>query len=257
MAMSSQLLEPGKPVDGTSRRCALGVMIKAPRPGFSKTRLCPPLRPEEAAQLSRLFLKDTAENIASVCQADARSAGVAIYTPIGSEAEFGGAVPEDFYFIPQRGTGFGERLLNALNDLFTAGFASVALIDSDSPSLPTAYYQSLVNLLSNASDKQVVIGPTEDGGYYLIGMTKPHEGLFTDIDWSTERVFGQTLQKAADQGLRVHTLPEWYDVDDSASLERLAQELLTETHTPHNTNHYQAPSTAAFLKQMTFGSCAR
>jgi rSAM/selenodomain-associated transferase 1 len=252
--MSFEFLEPGKPVDVVSGRCALGVMIKAPRPRFSKTRLCPPLQPEEAAQLSRLFLKDTAENIALVCRADARTAGVAIYTPIGSEAEFVGAVPDNFYFIPQRGAGFGERLLNALEDLFAVGFSSVALIDSDSPSLPTAFYQKLVEQLSGADDKQVVIGPTEDGGYYLIGVTKPHDALFTNINWSTEEVFGQTVQKAAAHGLRINALPEWYDVDDAVSLGRLTQELLDEAPTPHNHSYYPAPSTAAFLRKMAFGN---
>jgi uncharacterized protein len=248
-SMSLALLEPGKQAAGAYGRCALGVMIKAPRAGVSKTRLCPPLQAEEAAELSRRFFKDTADAIAGVCRADDRAVGVAIYTPTGSEPEFKAIVPETFYLLPQRGAGFGERLLNALEDLFSVGFSSVALIDSDSPSLPPACYRQVVERLARAAENQIVIGPTEDGGYYLIAMNQPHRELFTGIDWSTDRVFGQTLLKAKAQKLPVSNLPQWYDVDNVEALERLSRQLLAEPVQSDGQKHYPAPSTAEFLKK--------
>ncbi len=248
--MSFALLEPDKTVKGLIGYCALGVMIKAPRPGQSKTRLCPPLRPEQAADLSRCFLRDTTANIALACRKAGQAVGVAIYTPAGSENEFFGAVPPEFFLIPQRGSDFGQRLHNALRDLFSVGFSSVALIDSDSPSLPVHYYQELIDQLTSAPADRLVLGPTEDGGYYLIGMTTLYPALFANIDWSTDRVFSQTLQRAAELGLRVVTLGEWYDVDDAASLERLSRELMSRSAAEESC--YPAPITRKFLEQWRF-----
>ncbi len=246
--MSLAILEPRRAVEGLIGRCALGVMFKAPRPGQSKTRLCPPLRPEQAAELSQCFFRDTTANIALACRKTDRAVGVAIYTPAGSENEFAGAVPPDFFLIPQRGSDFGQRLLNALTDLLSVGFSSVALIDSDSPSLPTDYYEELIDQLAGAPADRLVLGPTEDGGYYLIGVTRIYPALFTDIDWSTERVFRQTLRKASELRLRVVTLGEWYDVDNAASLERLMRELTSRSVTQER-SRYPAPITLKFLER--------
>src|SRR5712691_9229268 len=109
--------------------CALAVMTKAPRAGQVKTRLVPPLSPEDAAQLNVCFLRDTAAAITKACGTSAR--GVGVYTPIGAEAAYIDILPGDFELLPQRGDGFGERLAFATEDLFQCGFASVCLIDSD------------------------------------------------------------------------------------------------------------------------------
>ena len=128
--------------------CALAVMAKAPRPGMVKTRLQPPLNAEEAAALNVCFLRDTAENIASVTQ-DGGAQGLICYTPVGDEVAFDGLLPEGFALIAQRGDGFGERLQYAAEDILSCGFGAVCLIDSDSPTLPSNALRVAVNYQIN------------------------------------------------------------------------------------------------------------
>src|SRR5438876_12272930 len=116
----------------------------------------------------------------------------------------------------------------AVKDLFKCGFESVCLIDSDSPTVPAENFAEAVELLSTIEDR-VVLGPSDDGGYYLIGVKKPYRHLFEQIDWSTERVLKQTMQRATEIGIEVKLLPTGYDVDDDASLRRLCNELLSDT----------------------------
>ena len=104
----------------------------------------------------------------------------------------------------------------------------MCLIDSDSPTVPAENFIEAVELLSTIEDR-VVLGPSDDGGYYLIGVKKPYRHLFEQIDWSTERVLKQTMQRATEIGIEVKLLPTGYDVDDDASLRRLCNELLTDT----------------------------
>src|ERR1700737_2470656 len=126
--------------------CALAIMTKAPRAGRVKTRLQPPLTPEEAAQLNICFLRDTAAAIKSACRADA--VGIGVYTPTGSEAAYIDILPGEFHLIPQRGEDFGERLAFAVEDLFRCGFGSVCLIDSDSPTVSSEIYAQAVASLA-------------------------------------------------------------------------------------------------------------
>ena len=234
--------------------CALAVMTKAPQAGRVKTRLVPPLTPEEAAELNKCFLRDTAAVISSVCsrrpvgdahashsEAATAARGIAVYTPVGAESAYTDVLPADFSLLPQRGDEFGERLFFAVEDLFRCGFDSMCLIDSDSPTVPAENFKQAVELLSTSEDC-VVLGPSDDGGYYLIGMKKPHRHLFEQIDWSTERVLNQTMQRANKIGLEVKLLRTGYDVDDDASLRRLCSELLTDT-----TSADIAPHTREFL----------
>jgi rSAM/selenodomain-associated transferase 1 len=232
MKRTYPVLDPAaaRPRLATRGGCALGVMIKAPRAGASKTRLVPPLTHEEAAALSVCFLRDTAANIAAACEAAGRvngrcaASGVAVYTPVGAESAFAGLLPEGFSLLAQRGGGFGERLFNAADDLLRSGFDSLCLIDSDSPTLPTRALVAAVEELSRPGDR-VVLGPADDGGYYLIGIKRAHHNLFERIEWSTERVLRQTVERACEINLDVALLPAWYDVDDAATLARLCEEL--------------------------------
>jgi uncharacterized protein len=203
--------------------CALAVMTKAPRAGHVKTRLVPPLTPDEAAQLNICFLRDTAASILGACHRPAR--GVAVYTPVGCETAYADILPDDFDLLPQRGDNFGERLASAAEDLFQCGFSSICLIDSDSPTVSAEVYSKAVELLSMDGDR-VVLGPSDDGGYYLIGLKQDHPELFERIDWSTERVFDQTMKRADESNIEVALLPSCYDVDDRTSLTRLCTELL-------------------------------
>src|SRR5206468_1456031 len=160
----------------------------------------------------------TAAAIAKACGTTAR--GVGVYTPIGAESAYVDILPSNFELLPQRGDGFGERLAFATADLFQCGFASVCLIDSDSPTVSADVYAEAVAILSKPGDR-IVLGPSDDGGYYLIGLKKSRRELFERIDWSTERVFEQTKQRAKELSLEVSLLPTGYDVDDAATLRRL------------------------------------
>ena len=164
---------------------------------------------------------------ASHSEAATAACGIAVYTPVGAESAYNDILPADFSLLPQRGDKFGERLYFAVEDLFKCGFESVCLIDSDSPTVPAENFAEAVELLSTTEDR-VVLGPSDDGGYYLIGVKKPHRHLFEQIDWSTERVLNQTMQRATEIGIEVKLLPTGYDVDDDASLRRLCNELLAE-----------------------------
>jgi rSAM/selenodomain-associated transferase 1 len=218
-------------------------MAKAPRPGKVKTRLSPPLTPEQASALNICFIRDTTENIRQVTEAG-HSAGVVAYTPVGEEAAFDGLLPRDFQLIAQRGDGFGERLLHASRDLFACGFSAVCLIDSDSPTMPQGALLQAVEALLRAGDR-MVLGRSDDGGYYLLGIKRLHHRLFEQIDWSTERVSAQTLERAREIGLQVELLPTWYDVDDAATLERLRQELAAPTSAG-----YDAKQTRGYLESL-------
>jgi rSAM/selenodomain-associated transferase 1 len=241
----SRILDPTRPDLMMHGRCALAVMTKAPRPGRVKTRLVPPLTPDEAAELNKCFLRDTVAAISSAISGnDAR--GVAVYTPIGSESAYVDILPLDFSLLPQRGEKFGGRLYLAAMDLFRCGFDSVCLIDSDSPTVPAANFAEAVKLLTSPGDR-IVLGPCDDGGYYLLGLKEPHRELFEQIDWSTERVLDQTMRRAAEIGIEVKLLPTGYDVDAAASLHRLCNELLDDKS---ESRIKSAPHTQKFLAHL-------
>jgi rSAM/selenodomain-associated transferase 1 len=204
--------------------CALAVMAKAPRAGKVKTRLSPPLTLEESAALNICFLRDTTLNIAEVA-ADGIAAGLVCYTPVGDEGAFDGLLPEGFSLIPQRGDGFGERLLAAAEDILACGFGTVCLIDSDSPTLPAMVLELAVAQLSRSGDR-VVLGGSNDGGYYLIGLKRAHAEPFERISWSTETVYEETVERIRGAQIELVELPTWYDVDDASTLAVLEGELL-------------------------------
>jgi rSAM/selenodomain-associated transferase 1 len=231
--------------------CALGVMIKAPRAGSVKTRLVPPLNHDEAAALSVCFLRDTAENIARLTFEEPAE-GVAVYTPQGSESAFDGLLAEGFKLVAQRGDSFGERLFYAAEDLLALGYESLCLIDSDSPTLPRACLAEAVRALAEPGDR-VVLGPSDDGGYYLIGLKRAHRRLFEQITWSTSLVLEESLERAREIGLAVALLPPWYDVDDSVTLDRLCDELFLpgrEEGERKALRGYEAAHTRRFLSQL-------
>jgi uncharacterized protein len=242
-----RVLNPNTPAEIARDVCALAVMTKAPRAGMVKTRLVPPLTQDEAAKLNRSFLRDIADGISSAIgetATDRAAHGVGVYTPPGTEADYENILPEEFFLIPQRGDHFGDRLISAAEDLFKVGFASVCLINSDSPTVPAENFSEAVELLHLPGDR-IVLGPSDDGGYYLIGLKKLHREIFERIDWSTERVLDQTLQRAAEIDVEVKLLPAGYDVDDHATLRRLCGDLLGE-----NSGYGLAPNTRKFLAEI-------
>ncbi len=195
---------------------ALVVVAKRPAPGKTKTRLSPPLTPEMASALYESFLFDTLDQMRQVTDAH----HVIAYL---DEQDYFQRIAPDFELIQQEGDDLGARLDNALTSFLSRGYERVIIMDSDSPTLPASYLSQAFHLLSDGAD--VVLGPCDDGGYYLIGIKKPRPRLLREVQMSTSTVMADTIALAEQEGLRVNLLPIWYDVDDAASLIRLMKEV--------------------------------
>ena len=196
------------------------VMAKRPVPGNTKTRLCPPLTPPEAAELYEALLRDTMELVSGLRGVDM---AVAV-SPRSAVDEMRRIAPRGARMLAVEGACIGECLRSATEQLFAEGFTRVVAVNSDGPTLPAEYVARAVEMLANSD---VVLGPAEDGGYYLIGMRQQQPGLFTDIEWSSSRVAAQTMERAVALGLTAARLPTWYDVDTPAELERLRADLMS------------------------------
>jgi rSAM/selenodomain-associated transferase 1 len=229
--------------------CAIAVMAKASAPGRTKTRMVPPLTFEEAAALNTTFLKDIAENIARAAEAAPIAAYMA-FAPSGSEAFFHEHLPPTVGLIEATRGHFGECLLETVQTLLRRGHKAACVLNSDSPTLPHSLLVELAEVLA-APGERGVIGPAEDGGYYVLGLKAAHGRLFEDIDWSTERVFEQTMARAEQTGLSMHVLRAWYDVDDAEGLRRLRRDIFAPDPSARDS---LAPSparhTRALLEQM-------
>jgi rSAM/selenodomain-associated transferase 1 len=231
--------------------CAIAIMAKAPLAGRSKTRLLPVLRPDQAAALSAAFLRDMTENLREAGAAVSISPYVA-YAPAGQEDLFEGILAPGTQLVLADGSpampagveGFGRCLLHAIHQLFAAGYDSACVLNSDSPTLPTTYLRQAAEYLARPGDR-AVLGPAEDGGYYLLGLKRAHARLFIDIAWSTEQVAGQTRDRAREAGVELAELPPWYDVDEPSSLDRLRHALAAPAGIA-----YPAPFTDTCLKRM-------
>jgi rSAM/selenodomain-associated transferase 1 len=222
--------------------CAMAVMGKASIPGRAKTRLVPPLRPEEAARLNTAFLQDALGNVIA-----AAGRPYVAFGPRGSEAFFRENLPAEVGLIEACLPNFGDCLHLAIETMLGAGHRGACVINSDSPTLPTRLLRAAARMLAEPGDR-VVLGPSEDGGYYLLGLKSARRTLFEDIDWSTDRVAVQTRQRAAAAGLPLLQLDPWYDVDDLAALQRLRAEL---ADGPGDAaDRYPAPATRRALAQL-------
>jgi rSAM/selenodomain-associated transferase 1 len=215
---------------------ALLVIAKQPAPGRTKTRLTPPLSAERAAQLYECLLRDTVE----IARAVPNVARWMAYAPEDAAAYFQNLVP-DFHLVPQVGASLGERLDNALTHCLCDRFAQAVIMDSDSPTLPSEY---VTRAFAELERNDVVLGPCEDGGYYLIGLKEPQPRLLREVQMSTPHVLADTLAVARAERLRVALLPEWYDVDTRDELVRLRNELRLSTNsTAHYTREFLAGET--------------
>ena len=199
---------------------ALVIMAKEPAVGRTKTRLCPPLTHEQAAALYEALLRDTIDLTAGL--EDVQQA-VAVTPPEAVET-FRHWCPQDTLLLPVTGADIGDCLNQTLNYLLASGHAGAMALNSDGPTLPASH---LLQAIARLDQADVVLGPGEDGGYYLVGFKEPHPGLFNKIDWSTEWVTAQTLARAEALGLSVALLPTWYDVDTATDLDRLRAEIAT------------------------------
>ena len=209
-------------------------MAKAPRSGRSKTRLCPPLHPEQAAALSAAFLRDTTENLmqaARVAAPDLSIVPYAAFAPAECEALVASATAPGIRLTLADGTpsmpagveGFGRCLLHAVQAMLADGHDAACVLSSDSPTLPTELLVMAAHHLAMPGDR-AVLGACADGGYYLLGLKAAHAAPFSDIAWSTDTVAAETRARIAGIGLDLVELPSWYDVDDAASLRTLLGE---------------------------------
>lgn len=196
---------------------ALVVMAKRPILGQTKTRLTPPLSLEQATELYACFLQDTLDLARQVPNVTRFIA----YAPLDAQEYFAQLAP-DFALVPQIGNNLGERLDYVLTHCLRNGFARVVIMDSDSPTLPAHYVTRAFDALNTAD---VVLGPCDDGGYYLIGAKRPQPRLVREVKMSTPNVLRDTLAIAREENLRVTLTERWYDVDTINELERLRAEL--------------------------------
>jgi rSAM/selenodomain-associated transferase 1 len=196
------------------------IMAKEPRVGSTKTRLSPPLSPVDASRLYEAMLQDT---ISLISEFSGLDLAIAV-TPPESIQYFQGITPDDTLYLPVACRDIGDCLSQSLGSLLEMGSPKAMALNSDGPSLPGEYISQALQLLDHFD---VVLGPSEDGGYYLIGIKKTYPELFSDIEWSTSFVFDQTMIKTEELGLTVGLLPPWYDVDTAADIDRLRTELVT------------------------------
>jgi rSAM/selenodomain-associated transferase 1 len=217
-------------------RRALLIVGKAPEPGRTKTRLVPPLSAADAAALYAGFLQDSVE-----VGLDLRWEHVAVVHPRASGPPLRRLLPSAVRLLEQPGHGLQDALAFAFATHFGLGFDRVVLVGSDNPTLPRSAIEAACAALDS---HDVAIGPTTDGGYYLLGLRAPHVGLFDNIAWSTSVVAQQTLERAASLGLSTASVTEWYDVDEPADLDRLQRDLQVVPATV-------APHTRAALARLT------
>lgn len=231
---------------GPAITCAIGVMAKAPRSGRSKTRLCPPLTPDQAAILSAAFLRDTTANILEAAGA-APIAAYAAYAPLDAETLVAPHLASGTRLVladggipaPKAVEGFGRCLLQAVEGMLARGHAAACVLSSDIPTLPTRLLVQAARILLMPGDR-AVLGACDDGGYYILGLKRAHARLFADIAWSTDTVAAATRARAREIGLELVELESWYDVDDAASLARLCADRAG----------YAAPETRSVLARL-------
>ncbi len=195
------------------------IFAKYPEPGAVKTRMVPPLTFEQAATLHRLSLQTVCEIVMDTARLDA----TLVVTPDDSVASFGGVVGRsDVAFWPQGDGDLGSRLRRAVSRVFDDGGRGVVLLGADSPTLPVSYLQDAISTLGG---HDVVMGPCDDGGYYLLGLRGPHSALFEQIEWGGSLVASQTRVRAGAAELDLAELPTWYDLDRFDNLARAADDL--------------------------------
>jgi rSAM/selenodomain-associated transferase 1 len=194
------------------------VVAKAPRPGAAKTRLCPPLTPEQAAELAGAFLDDVLATVAA-----AGLHGRVICRDAVEQAALRRAVAGRARVDVQLGRGLGDAMESAFRLGLAEGFRSVGVLGADNPTLSWGVLRDAFAALDGQAD--VTLGPSDDGGYYLLAARAVHPPLFRDMVWSTSAVAAQTLERCRALGLRTYLAARWYDVDDAGGLDRLRADL--------------------------------
>lgn len=196
----------------------LGVFVKIPRPGEVKTRLSPPLTDDEACALYRAFIEDLFARLSRLKKID-----VTVFWSGADPPALDDMLPPRFRLERQAGENLGQRLSNAFRHLLADDRDVALIIGSDSPDVPLAYLKRAYVKLKH---KDVVLGPSSDGGYYLIGLRKNVAPLFDGVSWGHDTVLEATLERIKEQSLLFSLLPLWYDVDEPRSLALLRNMIL-------------------------------
>jgi len=228
---------------------AIIVMTKVPGFADVKTRLRPLLSESQSAELAGCFLSDTITNLASVFEHR-----IIAFTPEDGRDAIETLVVGGHIYIPQRGDKLGERIDAAIADAIELGFGPVIVIGTDSPTLPPEYVAQAFGHLQSHEDG-VAIGPTDDGGFYLIGVSRLHKGMFDGVTWSSDKTCEQTVANIKNIGdVDLLVLSRWYDVDEPADLVRMIAEIDSD-----ETARDRAQTTSRWItaNQKTFVSALR
>lgn len=221
------------------RAKALAVMAKAPVAGRVKTRLQPALDAQQAAHLAKALLIDQLNHLCHVDSADLYLA----FAPEQARPFMQELAPPVFSLFPQRGEDLGARMQAVFEKLFSAGYQNIVLIGGDMPAVPLYFFNQAYRFLE-ARQHGVVLGPSRDGGYYLVGCNQPTPELFNNMSWSHDGVLAQTVAKLERLKIAHHVLTNWFDIDTPADMAVLRAELespsLAET----------MPETVDFLRRL-------
>ncbi len=223
---------------------ALVIFCKAPIPGQVKTRLCPPLTPDEAATLHGSFVLDTLERTkAAVAKLKLPLDRYLACAPSSTLVFF--KIMEErqgVTLIDQVGDDLGARMNQAFETMIARRYKRVLIVGTDVPTLPLDHFQQALALLET---NDLVLGPALDGGYYLIGLKRTVPGLFVGIPWSTERVLGLTQEKATNLGLKTALISPWRDVDTIEDVQTLAEASTLDTKKPKNEQSFSSRTAGA------------
>lgn len=199
---------------------ALAVMAKAPVAGQVKTRLRPALTDKQAAELSRSLLVDQLNQLQKLGNLDLYLA----FAPDDAGPLMKDLAPPCFQLFPQRGEDLGARMQAVFAALFAKRHENVLLIGGDLPPVPVSFFEQAYDFLK-AADRRAVLGPSRDGGYYLVGCNQPTPQLFERMSWSHGEVLAQTRTRLASLGIEYHLLPSWIDIDTPDDLRYLRSAL--------------------------------
>lgn len=208
------------------------IMAKVPTAGNVKTRLEPFLTPEQCAELAKYFLLDTVSKAEST-----QNQLIIAYSPSEKRDALQKILGRKQIFVEQKGKHLGEKMFHALNFAFSQNSDAVVMIGTDSPTFPPEFIE---RAFENLKKTDAVLGETEDGGFYLIGLRALRKEIFENVEWSSPETFHQTARNIKNLGLKLSLLPTWFDVDLPADLERLRKDL---TENPNI-----APRTSELLK---------
>lgn len=206
-------MNSGKEIAAVRDRCVLGVFAKEPRPGHVKTRLAAAMGAEQAARLYEACLCDFLDRIEPL-----NMTKVIAYSPESAADYFERLAQAQFRLVAQCQGDLGERMRAFFHQQFQKDASRVVLVGSDSPDLPIHLVGSAFALLEVFD---IVLGPSHDGGYYLVGMNRWIPELFDDVPWGSETVLKATLANAEARCLRVALLDPWYDLDRVEDVSRL------------------------------------